>query len=126
MSKRKKQRAKSGQKAKATPAATTTAPPAARKPRPKTATAKPKTEKIPPRAKLRSETAQLIFGPDTYKWLGIGFGIVVLGFLLMIGGRGDDPTVFDESVIYSFRKITLAPIVILTGLGVVTYAIFKK
>ena len=88
-----------------------------------------------PRVKKRSTTAStapvgpkrpLTFGRNTYRWLGIGFGLVVLGLLLMLGGRGDDPTVFDEDVIYSFRKITLAPIVILAGLGTVFYAILKK
>lgn len=68
----------------------------------------------------------LIFGPETYKWLGGGFLLIVVGFLFMLGGRGDDPTVFDEGVIYSFWKITFAPIVILAGLAVTTYAIFKK
>ncbi|WP_420460227.1 DUF3098 domain-containing protein [Neolewinella sp.] len=71
-------------------------------------------------------TRPLVFGRATYLWLGGGFLLVVIGFLFMIGGRGDDPTVFDESVIYSFRRITLAPIIILCGLGVVIYAIFKK
>ncbi|WP_020568679.1 DUF3098 domain-containing protein [Neolewinella persica] len=68
----------------------------------------------------------LTFGKDTYLWMGIGFALVILGMLLMSGGRGDDPAVFDESVIYSFRRITLAPIVILGGLGTVIYAILKK
>ena len=84
--------------------------------------------------KIRLETKRtpnaparpLTFGPETYKWMGIGFAMVVIGLLLMSGGRGDDPAVYDESVIYSFRKITLAPIVILSGLGVVIYAILKK
>ena len=89
----------------------------------------------PPKAKVRTtlrpresmaESAPLVFGRDTYLWLGGGFLLIVLGFLLMAGGRGDDPNVFDESVIYSWRKITLAPIIILSGLSVVTYAIFKK
>jgi hypothetical protein len=68
----------------------------------------------------------LTFGKDTYTWMGIGFALVIIGLLLMSGGRGDDPTVFDESVIYSFRRITLAPIVMLAGLGTVIYAILKK
>ena len=89
----------------------------------------------PPKAKVRTtlrpresmaDAAPLVFGRDTYLWLGGGFLLVVLGFLLMAGGRGDDPNVFDESVIYSWRKITLAPIIILGGLSVVIYAIFKK
>ncbi len=73
-----------------------------------------------------SAAQALIFGRETYYWLGGGFLLIVIGFLLMTGGRGDDPTVFDESVIYSWRKVTLAPIIILSGLSVVTYAIFKK
>ena len=68
----------------------------------------------------------LTFGRDTYIWMAIGFGLVLLGMALMAGGRGDDPNVFDESVIYSFRRITLAPIVILAGLGTTIYAILKK
>lgn len=71
-------------------------------------------------------TRALTFGKDTYLWMGIGFALVIVGLLLMSGGRGDDPTVFDESIIYSFRKITLAPIVMLAGLGTVIYAVLKK
>lgn len=80
----------------------------------------------------RASTAELkdkrplTFGKDTYTWMGIGFALVVVGLLLMSGGRGEDPNVFDESVIYSFRRITLAPIVMLAGLGTVIYAILKK
>ena len=88
-----------------------------------------------PKAKARTtlrqrdtaaNSAPLVFGRDTYIWLGGGFLLIVFGFILMVGGRGDDPTVFDEGVIYSWRKITLAPLIILSGLSVVTYAIFKK
>ncbi len=86
--------------------------------------ATPKTRPVP-RPSERPDHP-LIFGKQTYLWLGGGFLLIVIGFLFMMGGRGDDPTVFDESVLYSFRKITLAPIIILSGLGVVTYAIFKK
>jgi hypothetical protein len=85
----------------------------------------------PKRSKIRiepkpSSTEPLVFGKDTYRWFGGGFLLIVIGFLLMTGGRGDDPTIFDEEVIYSFRRITLAPLLILAGLGVTTYAIFKK
>lgn len=71
-------------------------------------------------------TRPLTFGKETYVWMGAGFALVVLGLLLMSGGRGEDPTVFDPDVIYSFRKVTLAPIVMLTGLGVVIFGILKK
>ncbi|MFT6000583.1 MAG: hypothetical protein ACI81P_003046 [Neolewinella sp.] len=87
---------------------------------------------VPPRSTRTSAATStvnkrgLTFGKDTYVWMGIGFALVILGLLLMSGGRGDDPNVFDESVIYSFRRITLAPIVMLAGLGTVIYAILKK
>ena len=68
----------------------------------------------------------LTFGPETYKWIGIGFGLVLLGLILMAGGRGDNFTEFDTSDIYSPVKLTVAPLVILGGLGTVIYAILKK
>lgn len=58
--------------------------------------------------------------------MGIGCGLIALGLILMLGGGMDDPAVWDESVIYSPIRITLAPIVILAGLGMQIYAIFKK
>ncbi len=96
---------------------------------PKAATPRPATPRTStrPAAAVKPQDARaLTFGRDTYIWMGIGFALVVLSLLLMSGGRGDDPAVFDESVIYSFRKITLAPIVMLAGLGTVVYAILKK
>lgn len=78
------------------------------------------------RTAVAQVSGPLVFGSETYKWLGGGFLLIVLGFIFMMGGRGDDPTVFDEAVIYSFWKITFAPVVILAGLGVTVYAIFKK
>ncbi len=44
-----------------------------------------------------------------------GFGIMVLGYLLMSGGGSDDPAVFNEKM-FSFRRIVLAPVVILAGI----------
>lgn len=69
---------------------------------------------------------ELTFGADFYKWIGGGFGLVLLGMLLMTGGEMPSPDVWDEDIIYSFRRITLAPIVIMSGIGVVIYAIIKK
>lgn len=56
----------------------------------------------------------------------IGLALLALGFLLMAGGRSDDPNVFNKDEIYSFRRITLAPIVILAGFVVEIFAIFRK
>ncbi len=62
---------------------------------------------------------------ENYKLLLIGFAIIIIGFILMIGGGSDDPTVFDEDI-FSFRRITLAPMVVLFGFAFEIYAIMKK
>ncbi len=71
------------------------------------------------------KTADFTFRKDNYIWMLIGFGVIVLGLLLMSGGAMPSPDVWDESIIYSFRRITLAPFIIITGLVLEVYAIFK-
>jgi hypothetical protein len=65
-------------------------------------------------------------GKENYKLLVIGFGIIILGFILMIGGKSEDPNVFNEEQIFSFRRITLAPMVVLAGFIFEIWAIMKK
>ena len=65
------------------------------------------------------------FGKENYKWLLIGLGIIILGYILMIGGGSDDPKVFNEEI-FSFRRVTLALILILGGFVTIIYAIMKK
>ncbi|HBI81812.1 MAG TPA: DUF3098 domain-containing protein [Bacteroidales bacterium] len=60
-----------------------------------------------------------------YKLLIIGFAIIVLGFILMAGGGSTDPNVFNPNI-FSFRRITLAPLVVLFGFAFVGYAIMKR
>ena len=62
---------------------------------------------------------------QNYKLLLIGFGIIILGFILMAGGGSDDPNQFDEAI-FSFRRITLAPIVVLAGFAFEIYAIMRR
>lgn len=64
-------------------------------------------------------------GKENYKLMAIGFAIIVLGFILMAGGGSDDPNVFDPDI-FSFRRITIAPIVLLIGFVFEIYAIMKK
>jgi len=71
------------------------------------------------------KNTELAFGKENYKWIGIGVACIALGMLLMMGGYNENPAVWDESGIYSMRRILLAPIVILIGLGIQIYAIFK-
>ena len=63
---------------------------------------------------------------QSYKYMAIGCAIIVLGFLLMIGGGNEDPTQFDASEMFSFRRITLAPIIVMAGFIFVGYAIMRK
>lgn len=79
-----------------------------------------------PRARIVAEADDLVFGTQTFLWIGIGIALMILGMILMAGGGMPDPEVWDDDLIYSFRRITLAPIVIIAGLGVITYAILKK
>ncbi len=67
----------------------------------------------------------MIYDKENFKWMFIGLGVIILGFILMSGGSMPSPDVWDDSLIYSFRRITLAPIVIMIGLGIEVYAIFK-
>ncbi|MFV0522359.1 MAG: DUF3098 domain-containing protein [Mangrovibacterium sp.] len=62
---------------------------------------------------------------ENYKLLAIGFAIIIIGFLLMIGGKSDDPSQFNPEI-FNFRRITLAPIVVLLGFLFEIYAIMKK
>jgi membrane-bound ClpP family serine protease len=62
---------------------------------------------------------------DNYILLIIGFAIIMIGFLLMMGGKSDDPKVFNPEI-FSFRRITLAPIVVLFGFVFEIWAIMKK
>jgi hypothetical protein len=67
-----------------------------------------------------------IFDKQNYLWMVIGAVTIILGFLLMIGGKSADPNVFNKDEVYSFRRITLAPILIVAGLIIEIYAIMKK
>jgi len=63
---------------------------------------------------------------ENYLLLGLGFLIIILGFLLMAGGGSSDPNVFNEEELFSFRRITLAPMVVLFGFIFEIWAIMKK
>ncbi|TXN38063.1 DUF3098 domain-containing protein [Flagellimonas hymeniacidonis] len=67
-------------------------------------------------------TSEFIFQRKNYLFLFIGLAFIVLGFILMSGGGSDDPNVFNPDI-YSFRRIRLAPTLVLIGLGIQVYAI---
>ncbi len=68
---------------------------------------------------------ELALDKENYILLAIAFVIVVVGFLLMMGGGSNDPEVFNEAI-YGFQRITLAPLVVLFGFLFAIYAIMKK
>lgn len=74
----------------------------------------------------KKQEPNVLFGKENYKWIVIGLGVMLLGLALMIGGNSKDPNVFTNTEVYSFRRITLAPILILAGLGIEVFAIFRK
>lgn len=74
----------------------------------------------------RTQEESVLFTKENYKWMLIGLVILALGFFLMAGGKSPDPNVFNDNQIYSFRRITLAPILIVGGLIVEIFAIIKK
>lgn len=75
--------------------------------------------------KNNEQKPDFLFDKDNYKFLLIGIAVIALGFILMSGGGSDDPNVFNPEL-FSFRRIKLAPTVVLIGFGITIYSIFKK
>jgi hypothetical protein len=69
--------------------------------------------------------SDFLFDKVNFKILLIGIAVIALGFILMSGGGSDDPKVWNDEV-FSFRRIRLAPTVVLIGFGITIYSIFKK
>lgn len=72
----------------------------------------------------RKEIAKpvFVFGRKNYKFMFIGIAFIALGFLLMAGGGSDDPNLFNPEI-FNFRRIRLAPTLVLIGFGIEIYAI---
>lgn len=68
----------------------------------------------------------LLFDKENYVWMIGGVVLIFIGFMLLSGGKSPDPHKFNYDEIYSFRRITLAPIVLLLGFVIEVYAIMKK
>ncbi|MEL4455722.1 DUF3098 domain-containing protein [Lutimonas vermicola] len=68
---------------------------------------------------------EFLFGKKNYTIMIIGAAVILIGFALMMGGGSDDPNVFNESI-YNFRRIRLAPTIVLIGLAIEIYAIMAN
>ena len=65
------------------------------------------------------------FGKENYILVAVGTVLAILGYILMSGGGSDDPSVFSEEL-FSFRRMYIAPFMIVIGLAVVGWGIMKK
>jgi hypothetical protein len=85
------------------------------------------TPKEKPKTVKKDTTVQpdFVFEKINYQLMLAGIALIVLGFMLMAGGKSDNPNVFNPEV-FSFRRITLAPIVVMSGFILNIYAILKK
>ena len=68
---------------------------------------------------------KLLFGKRNYKYMIIGLFFIAIGFILMSGGGSEDPNIFNTEI-YNFRRIRLAPSLVLIGFGIQVYAILYK
>ena len=75
--------------------------------------------------KKEETKSEFLFGKKNYMLMLIGIAVIAVGFILMAGGGSDDPEIFNEEI-YNFRRIRLAPTLVLIGLGIEIYAIMAK
>jgi len=85
-----------------------------------------KSTKPAPAQKTANDRLVPFFDKENIWWMLGGVAVMILGFLIMAGGRNTDPNVFDESKVYSFTRITIAPILILAGLVIEIVALFRQ
>ncbi len=67
-----------------------------------------------------------LFEKGNYVWMLAGLAFVILGFILMSGGKSSDPKVFDNNDVYSATRITIAPILIIAGFVIEIFAIMRN
>ena len=72
------------------------------------------------------EKKNMVLNKKNYLFIILGCVVVILGFVLMSGGGSENPDVFNEEELFSFRRITLAPFFVMLGYGLVLFGIMKK
>ena len=71
-------------------------------------------------------TGKMVLGKENYYLIILGLVVIIIGFILMSGGKWTDPNVFPEAEVYSTRRITIAPIVVIVGFAIEIYAVFHR
>jgi len=82
-------------------------------------------EKTSIERKVAHHSITPLFDKDNFLWMLGGVVVMAIGFLLMAGGKSNDPNVFNPNQVYSTTRITIAPIVILAGLVIEIFALFR-
>jgi len=75
--------------------------------------------------KKNTPTKKFLFEKKNYRFLFIALMLIAIGFILMTGGGSEDPNYFNEEI-FNFRRIRLAPTMVLIGFGVAMYSILTK
>ena len=68
---------------------------------------------------------KFLFEKRNYRFLFLALSVIALGFILMVGGGSDDPNFFNEEI-FNFRRIRLAPTLVLIGFGIAMYSILTR
>jgi len=75
---------------------------------------------------IEKKATGTLFNKQNYMWMAIGGVVLVIALLMMAGGKSPDPKVFNYNEVYSGRRITVAPILLMAGLLIEVYAIMRK
>jgi len=75
---------------------------------------------------MRTEKTTFLLGKKNLVTMGIGFLVLVLGFVLMAGGESASPDVFEPSEIFSTQRITIAPITVILGFIIIGVGIMIR
>jgi hypothetical protein len=87
---------------------------------------KQKAQPAQPAKQPSASVLPFVFDRTNYIIMVSGVVVILLGFILMSGGGTKDPSVFPKEQIYSFTRITLAPILVMLGFGIEIFAILKR
>jgi uncharacterized membrane protein len=75
---------------------------------------------------MSNQQSNFVFGKKNYTAIIIGFAIVLIGFVMMSGGKSENPEEFYPEEIFSDRRITYAPITVLVGFIIIGVGIMIK
>ncbi len=94
--------------------------------RPAPAPATPRRETSKRQNIFRTGDHEILYTRENFMYFGMGLALILIGLLAMTGGGQTDPNQWHGEELYSFRRITLSPILMVAGFVVVAIGIFKR